>query len=206
MNFTSLGTGLQNFDKFLDTPPTYQYHTDDIGDIRKKNISDGTISTFNNVIKTIDTINQDLAIDLRKAKKNLDILIKKLIEINDEGKIELSNIAKDISNKIVYIYDNLVTAINQQRCENLKLQLEITKMTKEKNNLRNEVELLKNFSKVLRYAWAPLLPAICYGVLEASLNGNFPVYGLRLGFEVEYLSIIISAFAIRFRVCAEKFI
>ena len=142
MNFTSLGTGLQNFDKFLDTPPTYQYHTDDIGDIGKKNISDETISTFNNVIKTIDTINQDLAIDLRKAKKNLDILIKKLIEINDEGKIELSNIAKDISNKIVYIYDNLVTAINQQRCENLKLQLEITKMTKEKNNLRNEVELL----------------------------------------------------------------
>ena len=37
MNFTSSGTGLQNFDKFLDTPPTYQYHTDDIGDIRKKN-------------------------------------------------------------------------------------------------------------------------------------------------------------------------
>ena len=72
----------------------------------------------------------------------MKILIKKLIEINDEGKIELSNIAKDISNKIVYIYDNLVTAINQQRCENLKLQLEITKMTKEKNNLRNEVELL----------------------------------------------------------------
>ena len=120
----------------------YQYRTDDIGDIRKKNFNDNTISTFNNVIKTIDTINQDLAIDLRKGKKNLDLLIKKLIEINDEGKIELSNIAKDISNKIVYIYDNLVTAINEQRCENLKLQLEITKMTKEKNNLRNEVELL----------------------------------------------------------------
>ena len=142
MNFTSLGTGLQNFDKFLDTPPTYQYHTDDIGDIRKKNISDGTISTFNNVIKTVDTINQDLAIDLRKGKQNLDVLIKKLIEINDEGKVELSNIAKDISNKIVYIYDNLVTAINEQRCENLKLQLEISKITKEKNNLRHEVELL----------------------------------------------------------------
>ena len=142
MNFTSSGTGLQNFDRFLDTPPTYQYHTEDIGDIRKKNFTDGTVSTFNNVIKTIDTINQDLAIDLRKGKKNLDLLIKKLIEINDEGKIELSNIAKDISNKIIYIYDNLVTAINEQRCENLKLQLEISKITQEKNNLRNEVELL----------------------------------------------------------------
>ena len=129
MNFTASGTGLQNFDKFLDTPPQYQYHTDEIGDIRKKNFTDGTVSTFKNVIRTIDTINQDLAIDLR-------------IDINDEGKIELSNIAKDISNKIVYIYDNLVTAINEQRCENLKLQLEITKMNKEKNSLRNEVELL----------------------------------------------------------------
>ena len=142
MNFTSNGTGLQNFDRFLDSPPMYQYHTQDIGDIRKKNISDGTISTFNNVIKTVDTINQDLAIDLRKGKKNLDVLIKKLIEINDEGKVELSNIAKDISNKVVYIYDNLVTSINEQRCENLKLQLEISNITKEKNNLRHEVELL----------------------------------------------------------------
>ena len=142
MNFTATGTGLQNFDKFLDSPPMYQYHTQDIGDIRKKNISDGTISTFNNVIKTVDTINQDLAIDLRKGKKNLDVLIKKLIEINDEGKVELSNIAKDISNKVIYIYDNLVTAINEQRCENLKLQLEISNITKEKNNLRHEVDLL----------------------------------------------------------------
>ena len=142
MNFTATGTGLQNFDKFLDSPPMYQYHTQDIGDIRKKNISDGTISTFNNVIKTVDTINQDLAIDLRKGKKNLDVLIQKLIEINDEGKVELSNIAKDISNKVIYIYDNLVTAINEQRCENLKLQLEISNITKEKNNLRHEVELL----------------------------------------------------------------
>ena len=142
MNFTATGTGLQKFDKFLDSPPMYQYHTQDIGDIRKKNISDGTISTFNNVIKTVDTINQNLAIDLRKGKKNLDVLIKKLIEINDEGKVELSNIAKDISNKVIYIYDNLVTAINEQRCENLKLQLEISNITKEKNNLRHEVDLL----------------------------------------------------------------
>ena len=152
MNFTATGTGLQNFDKFLDSPPMYQYHTQDIGDIRKKNISDGTISTFNNVIKTVDTINQDLAIDLRKGKKNLDVLIKKLIEINDEGKVELSNIAKDISNKVIYIYDNLVTAINEQRCENLKLQLEISNITKEKNNLRHEVELLTEAVRKLEVA------------------------------------------------------
>ena len=152
MNFTASGTGLQNFDKFLDSPPSYQYHTDDIGDIRKKNFTDGTVSTFNNVIRTIDTINQDLAIDLRKAKKNLDLLIKKLIEINDEGKIELSNIAKDLSNKIVYIYDNLVTCINEQRSENLKLQLELAKASKEKNELKHEVELLTEAVRKLEVA------------------------------------------------------
>ena len=152
MNFTSTGTGLQNFDKFLDTRPMYQYHTADIGDTRKKYSSDETAATFNNVIKTVDTINQDLAIDLRKGKKNLDVLIKKLIEINDEGKVELSNIAKDISNKVIYIYDNLVTAINEQRCENLKLQLEISNITKEKNNLRHEVELLTEAVRKLEVA------------------------------------------------------
>lgn len=52
------------------------------------------------------------------------------------------------------------------------------------------------FGKVLKYAWAPLLPAFCYGVLEASLNGNFPVYGLRLGINVDMLAIIISSFSI----------
>ena len=152
MNFTTSGTGLQNFDRFLDTPPMYQYHTEDIGDIRKKNIEDGTISTFNNVIKTVDTINQDLAIDLRKGKKNLDVLIKKLIEINDEGKVELSNIAKDISNKIVYIYDNLVVAINEQRTENLRLQLQLTKAIKEKSELRHEVDLLTEAVRKLEVA------------------------------------------------------
>ena len=142
MNYTSTATGLQNFEKFLDNPTKYQYHTSDIGDQRKMNLNDETMSTFHNVIKTVDTINHELAVDLRKGKRNLDVLINKLIEINDEGKVELSNIAKDISNKIVYIYDNLVTAINEQRCENLKLQLEISKIYKEKNNLRHEVDLL----------------------------------------------------------------
>ncbi|MCU9594532.1 MFS transporter [Caldibacillus thermolactis] len=78
----------------------------------------------------------------------------------------------------------------------LLLKNEFPEQSENETNSRQLRSTFKNFSKVLRYAWAPLLPAICYGVLEASLNGNFPVYGLRLGFEVEYLSIIISAFAI----------
>ena len=65
-----------------------------------------------------------------------------LVEINDIGKMELSNITKDISNRIVYIYDNLCTNINKQRSENLRLQIELVKATKEKNEIRHEVELL----------------------------------------------------------------
>ena len=106
------------------------------------------MSTFNNVIYTVETLNRDLANDLRSGKKNLEVLIKKLVDINDEGKIELSNIAKDLSNKIVYIYDNLVTCINEQRSENLKLQLELAKASKEKNELKHEVELL---TEAVRY-------------------------------------------------------
>ena len=57
------------FDNLYDNKNLYQYHTADIGDLLKKNSQDGTMSTFNNVIQTVDTINQDLAIDLRKGKK-----------------------------------------------------------------------------------------------------------------------------------------
>ncbi|MCU9614517.1 MFS transporter [Caldibacillus lycopersici] len=52
------------------------------------------------------------------------------------------------------------------------------------------------FGNVFKYAWAPLLPAFCYGILEASLNSNFPVFGLRNGLDVEIIPIIVSAFSI----------
>ena len=133
---------VSNFKKFLDSPPAYQYKTEHIGDVRKKPFDDGTVSTFNNVIESIGNINQDLANDLRTSRKNINHLINLLVEINDIGKVELSNITKDLSNKIVYIYDNLVTNINEQRSENLKLQIELSKALKDKNELRHEVELL----------------------------------------------------------------
>lgn len=133
---------VSNFEKFLDTPPSYEYKTENIGDVRKKPFDDGTVSTFNNVIESIANINQDLANDLRTSRKNINHLINLLVEINDLGKVELSNITKDLSNKIVYIYDNLVTNINEQRSENLKLQIELAKALKEKNEIRHEVELL----------------------------------------------------------------
>ena len=146
--------GISCYEKFIDNPPSYEYKTVNIGDVRKKTFEtfENTTSTFNNVIETVSTINADLANDLRTSRKNINHLINLLVEINDIGKVELSNITKDLSNKIVYIYDNLVTHINQQRSENLKLEIELAKATKEKNEIRHEVEILTETIRKLEVA------------------------------------------------------
>jgi MFS family permease len=54
---------------------------------------------------------------------------------------------------------------------------------------------LGRFRKVMKYAWVAILPPFGYGFMEASLNGNFPVYALRSGIEVNAVSIILPAFA-----------
>lgn len=51
------------------------------------------------------------------------------------------------------------------------------------------------FGRVWKYAWIAFLPPFGYGFLEASLNGNFPVYALRIGIDVSAVSIILPAFA-----------
>ncbi|MDT8860947.1 MFS transporter [Alkalihalobacillus sp. MEB130] len=52
------------------------------------------------------------------------------------------------------------------------------------------------FKKAFSYSWVALLPAVGYGFLEASLNGSFPVYGLRIGMDVTSVSILLVSFAI----------
>jgi MFS family permease len=58
------------------------------------------------------------------------------------------------------------------------------------------IETIKRFSKAWKYGWIAFLPPFAYGFLESSLNGSFPVYGLRIGLEVSNVSIVLSAFAI----------
>jgi MFS family permease len=55
---------------------------------------------------------------------------------------------------------------------------------------------LHRFGNVMKFAWVALLPPFGYGFLEASLNGNFPIYALRSGITVETVSILLPAFAI----------
>ncbi|MDQ0415559.1 MFS transporter [Mesobacillus stamsii] len=55
---------------------------------------------------------------------------------------------------------------------------------------------MKRFRKVFQYAWIAFLPPFGYGFLEASLNGNFPVYAIRSGIGVDAVALLLPAFAI----------
>ncbi|CDQ42059.1 MFS transporter [Virgibacillus salexigens] len=55
---------------------------------------------------------------------------------------------------------------------------------------------LQRFVQTAKIAWVALLPGFGYGFLEASLHSIFPVYGLRIGHEVDTLALIIPCFAI----------
>lgn len=54
---------------------------------------------------------------------------------------------------------------------------------------------IKRFIKTTKIAWIALLPPLAYGFLEATLHATFPIYGLRIGHDVDMLSLIIPCFA-----------
>ncbi|RDI42231.1 MFS transporter [Falsibacillus pallidus] len=58
------------------------------------------------------------------------------------------------------------------------------------------LETMKRFSQAFKYGWIAFLPPLGYGFLEASLNGSFPVYGLRIGLDVSSVSILLTSFAV----------
>ncbi|WP_026561922.1 MFS transporter [Bacillus sp. J37] len=57
-------------------------------------------------------------------------------------------------------------------------------------------ETLKRFKQAWKYSWVAFLPPFGYGFLESSLNGSFPVYGLRIGLDVPNISVLLFTFAI----------
>lgn len=54
---------------------------------------------------------------------------------------------------------------------------------------------MKRFIQAAKIAWVAFLPPFGYGFLEATLHGNFPVYGIRVGLDVNMISLIIPFFA-----------
>lgn len=78
--------------------------------------------------------------DLRVSIKNIQFLREFINNIDETCRENLSAITKEIGNKILFMYDNLASSINEQRCINLHIQSEIANMTKEKNSLRHDIK------------------------------------------------------------------
>lgn len=57
-------------------------------------------------------------------------------------------------------------------------------------------DIFARFVHTWKFAWLAFLPAFGYGFLEATLNGSFPVYGLRIGLSISQVSMLLFAFAI----------
>ncbi|MBB5174668.1 MFS transporter [Texcoconibacillus texcoconensis] len=58
----------------------------------------------------------------------------------------------------------------------------------------SQLNTFDRYKKVLSMAWFALLPGFGYGFLEASLNGNYPVYAMRNGIDLDWASILLSSF------------
>ncbi|WP_150268144.1 MFS transporter [Paenibacillus tepidiphilus] len=49
----------------------------------------------------------------------------------------------------------------------------------------------RRFGRCYSLAWYALIPALLYGYMEASLNSNFPVYGLRIGYSTDQIATLL---------------
>ncbi|WP_078592424.1 MFS transporter [Evansella clarkii] len=49
----------------------------------------------------------------------------------------------------------------------------------------------ERYKQVIKLAWFALLPGFCYGYLEASLHGNYPVYAIRMGLDIEFVTMLL---------------
>lgn len=54
----------------------------------------------------------------------------------------------------------------------------------------------RKYVLIYRLAWFALLPSLMYGYMEASMNSNFPIYGLRTGLSSGQISTLLPFFGI----------
>jgi len=55
----------------------------------------------------------------------------------------------------------------------------------------SQLNTFARYKKVLKLAWFALLPGFCFGYLEASLHGNYPVYALRMGIDIQFVTMLL---------------
>ncbi|MEB7780639.1 MFS transporter [Mammaliicoccus fleurettii] len=58
------------------------------------------------------------------------------------------------------------------------------------------INTLKNFGDVIKTSWIAFMFPLLYGLFEAGLHSNFPVYGLRNGLDVTSITLILPAFSL----------
>ncbi|USG66735.1 MFS transporter [Brevibacillus ruminantium] len=58
------------------------------------------------------------------------------------------------------------------------------------------VKQQNRYATVFRLSWLALIPSFLYGYMETSLNGSFPVYALRTGLSIEWVSVILPSFVV----------
>ncbi len=58
------------------------------------------------------------------------------------------------------------------------------------------MSFIGRFRETMKFAWIAFIPPFAYGFLESSLNAIYPVYALRTGIDVSYISFILAAFSV----------
>ena len=123
----------------------YRYQINELTNLRNNYLDNYSPNkSFENDIKVINMTNEDLINEIKDGKKNMEILVQKLINIQTEGQSELTKIAKDIGEKITDLYKYLIDTINKQNEENYNLQIELNKALKENEKLKYQINFLRN--------------------------------------------------------------
>ncbi|KIL34160.1 MFS transporter [Cohnella kolymensis] len=52
------------------------------------------------------------------------------------------------------------------------------------------------FVRTYRLVWFALIPSFLYGIMEATMNSSFPLYGLRIDLNQQWISLLLVAFGI----------
>lgn len=55
----------------------------------------------------------------------------------------------------------------------------------------SQLNTLDRYKKVFKLAWFALLPGFLYGYLEASVHGNYPVYAMRMGIDIQFVTVFL---------------
>lgn len=72
----------------------------------------------------------------------------------------------------------------------LRINNEIPEQTKKGVSSENR------FVATYRVAWFVLIPGLLYGLMEASMNSSFPLYGMRIDLDQHWISLLLLSFGI----------